>query len=341
LSVKTIQKNLEYEKFEIDSGLSYFKPNSTKSEKSFAKEIHHSLNQKQKFIHPKFFYDDTGSKLFEKICSLPEYYLTRTEIKILKKLKFTLPQYLERQFRLVELGSGSSTKTRLLLDLLADIQDEIEYMPIDISNILRESSLNLQKEYENLRITGIIDAYELGLEFIKEYDTKSNLIAFLGSSFGNFSPEEGFAFLQKINNTMKESDLFLIGLDLEKEKNILENAYNDSQQITAKFNLNILQRINQELDGDFNLENFSHFAFYNEDEKRIEMHLRSLKKQAIQIPKADLSFILEKDELIHTENSYKYSITKIHKLLHAAEFNIMKIWQDENNHYAVILASKQ
>ncbi len=299
------------------------------------------LNQKQKFIHPKFFYDDTGSKLFEKICSLPEYYLTRTEIKILKKLKSALPRYLERQFRLVELGSGSSTKTRLLLDLLSDIQDELEYMPIDISNILRESSLNLQKEYENLRITGIIDAYEPGLEFIKEYDTKPNLIAFLGSSFGNFSPEDGFAFLQKINNTMKASDLFLIGLDLEKEKNILENAYDDSQRITAKFNLNILQRINQELDGDFNLENFSHVAFYNEDEKRIEMHLRSVKKQSVQIPKADLSLILEKDELIHTENSYKYSITKIHKLLHTAGFNIMKIWQDENNHYAVILASKQ
>lgn len=341
MSIKSIQKTLGYEKYQIAEGLSYFKPESTKFESKFAEEIHHSLQQKQKFISPKFFYDDRGSRLFKKICSLPEYYLTRIEIAILKKLKFSLPQYIEQQFRLVELGSGSSIKTRLLLDVLDKTQDTIEYMPIDISDILKEESLNLQKKYDNLQITGIIDTYETGLEFIKEYDKNPNLIAFLGSSFGNFSPKSGFEFLKKINNTMKESDLFLIGLDLIKDKDVLEDAYNDSQGITAQFNLNILQRINQELDGNFNLENFSHVAFYNDDDNRIEIYLRSLENQFVQIPKASLSLSFEKDELIHTENSYKYSITKIHELLKSAGFNIIKIWQDENSYFALILASKQ
>ncbi len=340
LSTKTIQQDLEYSEYRIDSDIIYFKPDSTKSEKTFAEEIQYSLNQAQKFISPKFFYDKTGSMLFEKICTLPEYYLTRTEIKILKKLKNDLPEYLDKQFRLVELGSGSSIKTRLRLDIFDELHDKIEYMPIDISEILKESSKSLQRDYDHLHITGIVDTYEKGLEFLKEYDEKHNLIAFLGSSFGNFSPDEGFEFLKKINKTMKESDLFLIGLDLIKEKEILEKAYDDSQGITAKFNLNVLRRINQELDGDFDLEKFTHVAQYNDDENRIEMYLRSLEKQTVQISKANITLTLEENELIHTENSYKYSVSKISKLFENTGFIINKIWQDENNHYAIVLASK-
>lgn len=339
LSTKTIQQNSDYEKYQINPCLSYFKRGASKSRKSFAEEIHHSLNQKQKFISPKFFYDETGSKLFDEICLLSEYYLTRTEIEILEKIKFTLTDYIDAH-RLVELGSGSSIKTKLLLDAFAQIQDQIEYVPIDISDILRESSQKLQKEYDNLRITGIIDTYEEGLEFIKEFDKKPNLIVFLGSSFGNFSPEEGSNFLRTINSTIKESDFFLIGLDLVKEKSILENAYDDSKGITAQFNLNLLKRINQELDGNFNLENFAHVALYNDAEKRMEMYLHSLEKQSVKIPKANLSLSFEKDELIHTENSHKYSVTQIHELLENNGFNLNRIWQDENKHYALVLASK-
>ena len=341
MSIKTIQQILGYSKHRINSAIIYFKPNSSKSEKTFAEEIQNSLSQTQKSINPKFFYNKTGSMLFERICALPEYYLTRTEIKILQTLKQELPEYIDKKFRLVELGSGSSTKTRLLLDIFDKIYDSIEYMPIDISEVLKESSKDLQRHYDSLQITGIVDTYENGLEFVKEYDKKPNLIVFLGSSFGNFCPNEGFEFLKKINKVMKESDLLLIGLDLVKERKILENAYDDSQGTTAKFNLNILQRINQELDGNFNLEKFTHVVQYNDNENRIEMYLRSLERQTVQITKANISLTFEQDELIHTEHSYKYSISKIPKLFEKTGFIINKIWQDENNHYAVVLACKQ
>ena len=337
---KTIQKNLNYKKYHVDSKLQYFKPNSTKLEKSFADEISFSLNQHSKFISPKFFYDKKGSELFEKICELPEYYPTKTEIDILKKLKGELPLYLDGSFRLVELGSGSSVKTRLILDMLNQVQDKIEYFPIDISEILTESSALLQRDYNDLHITGIIDTYEGGLEFLKDYDAKKNLILFLGSSFGNFTSDEGKEFLEKINSTMKDNDLFLIGLDLVKNKIILENAYNDSQGVTAQFNLNVLSRINDELDADFNLNNFAHCAIYNENDQRIEMYLKSLVNQSVIISKANVSLTLKKNELIHTEHSHKYKLSQIRELMHQTGFNIKNTWLDENNHFALTLVSK-
>ncbi len=337
---KTIQKNLNYKKYLVDSKLQYFKPNSAALEKSFADEISFSLNQHSKFISPKFFYDKKGSELFEKICELPEYYPTRTEINILKKLKGELPLYLDGSFRLVELGSGSSVKTRLILDILNQVQDKIEYFPIDISEILTESSALLQRDYNDLHITGIIDTYECGLEFLKNYDDKKNLIIFLGSSFGNFTSDEGKEFLEKINSTMKDDDLFLIGLDLVKNKIILENAYNDSQGITAKFNLNVLSRINDELDADFNLNNFTHCAIYNENDQRIEMYLKSLVNQSVIISKVNISLTLKKNELIHTEHSHKYKLSQIRELMHQTGFDIENTWLDENNHFALTLVSK-
>ncbi len=337
---KTIQKNLNYKKYQVDSKLQYFKPNSTKLEKSFADEISFSLNQHSKFISPKFFYDKKGSELFEKICELSEYYPTKTEISILKKLKNELPLYLDGSFRLVELGSGSSVKTRLILDILNQSQDAIEYFPIDISEILTESSALLQRDYKDLHITGIIDTYEGGLEFLKNYDDKKNLIIFLGSSFGNFTSDEGKEFLEKINSTMKDNDLFLIGLDLVKNKIILENAYNDSQGVTAQFNLNVLSRINDELDADFNLNNFIHCAIYNENDQRIEMYLKSLVNQSVIISKANVSLTLKKNELIHTEHSHKYKLSQIRELMHQTGFDIKNTWLDENNHFALTLVSK-
>ncbi len=337
---KTIQKNLNYKKYHVDSKLQYFKLHSTKIEKSFADEISFSLNQHSKFINPKFFYDKKGSELFKKICDLSEYYPTRTEISILKKLKDELPRYLDGSFRLVELGSGSSVKTRLILDMLNQIQETIEYFPIDISEILTESSALLQRDYKDLHITGIIDTYEGGLEFLKNYDDKKNLIIFLGSSFGNFTPDDGKEFLEKINSTMKEGDLFLIGLDLVKNKIILENAYDDSQGITAQFNLNVLSRINDELDADFNLSNFAHHAIYNENDQRIEMYLKSLVNQSVIISKANISLTLKKNELIHTEHSHKYELSQIRELMHQTGFKIKNTWLDENNHFALTLVSK-
>ncbi len=277
------KKKIDYKQYVVDSQLRYFKPHATKIEKSFAEEISFSLNQNFKFINSKFFYDRKGSDLFESICLLPEYYPTRTEISILKKLEPELTSYLDENMDLVELGSGSSVKTP-------------EYYPIDISEILTESSEQLLKDYDTLHITGIIDTYEGGLEFLQNYNDRKNLIVFLGSSFGNFTPNDGKLFLQKIFSTMKSGDLFLIGLDLVKDKQILESAYDDSLGVTAKFNLNVLSRINDELDADFNLNNFSHYSIYNENDQRIEMNLKSLVSQSVIIAKSNLSLYLDENE---------------------------------------------
>ena len=337
---KTIQKNLDYKKYVVDSKLRYFKPHASKIEKSFAEEIYSSLNRDSKYISPKFFYDKKGSDLFEKICTLPEYYPTRTEIKILKKLKTELPSFIDDSFRLVELGSGASVKTRLILDIFTTLQQTTEYFPIDISEILTESSEQLLKDYDGLHITGIIDTYDGGLEFLKTYDDKKNLIIFLGSSFGNFSHVDGKSFLKKINSTMKSDDLFLIGLDLVKDSKILESAYDDSQGVTAEFNLNVLSRINDELDADFDLNNFSHYSIYNKQDQRIEMNLKSLVNQSIIISKSNLSLNLEKNELIHTEHSHKYTLNQIRTLLESTGFKINNIWLDDDKHFSLTLVSK-
>ncbi|HEY5735593.1 MAG TPA: L-histidine N(alpha)-methyltransferase [Nitrosopumilus sp.] len=337
---KTIQKNLDYKKFVVDSKLQYFKPHAGKIEKTFAEEISFSLNRNSKFISPKFFYDKKGSDLFETICTLPEYYPTRTEIQILKNLQNDLPSFIDESFRLVELGSGASVKTRLILDVFTKLQSKTEYFPIDISEILTESSEQLIRDYNNLHITGIIDTYEGGLEFLKNYDDKKNLILFLGSSFANFSPVNGKGFLEKINSTMKSGDLFLIGLDLVKDSKILESAYNDSQGVTAKFNLNVLSRINDELDADFDLNNFSHHSIYNKEDQRIEMYLKSLVNQSVIISKSNLSLTLEKNELIHTEYSHKYTLDQIKILLESVGFKIERVWLDDQTHFSLTLVSK-
>lgn len=336
----TIQKNLQYKKYILDSKLQYFKPHSSAVEKTFAEEISYSLSQDPKFISPKFFYDKKGSDLFEKICSLPEYYPTRTEISILEKLQSELPRFLDDTFQLVELGSGASVKTRLILDIFTKLQTKTEYFPIDISEILTESSELLLKDYDSLHITGIIDTYEGGLEFLKNYDDKKNLILFLGSSFGNFTPDEGRKFLQTIHSMMKPGDLFLIGLDLVKDKQILESAYNDSQGVTSEFNLNVLSRINDELDADFNLNDFSHYSVYNSKDQRIEMYLKSLVNQSVVVSKSNLLLNLLKDELIHTEHSHKYGLDQIHNLLNDVKFEIKHTWLDDNNYFSLTLVSK-
>ncbi len=336
----TIQKNHDYKKFVIDSRLRYFKPHATKIEKTFAEEISSSLNGDSKYIDPKFFYDKKGSELFEKICLLSEYYPTRTEISILEQLQSDLSDYVDDSFRLVELGSGSSTKTRLILDVFKKFQIPLEYFPIDISEILTESSEQLLSDYHNLHITGIIDTYEGGLEFLKNYDSKKNLILFLGSSFGNFTPDDGAAFLKKIHSTMKSGDLFLIGLDLVKDSSVLESAYNDSEGVTAQFNLNVLSRINDELDADFDLKNFSHYAIYNEKKQRVEMYLKSLVNQSVIVSKSNLLLNLEKNELIHTEHSHKFTLSQISELLDSTGFQIKQTWLDDNKHFSLTLASK-
>ena len=340
MSLETVQKELGYTKHVLGECLSYFKPSSKKTQKTFAQELSYSFNQKQKSINPKFFYDEKGSYLFKKICTLPEYYISRTEVALLRQLEEKLPNHLNGNFRLVELGSGSSTKTRTLIDILEKSQKHIEYFPIDISDILRDSCKELHNDYKNLCITGIIDDYEPALELVKNYDDKNNLIVFLGSSFGNYDPKAGLRFLQKINSLMKSGDLFLLGLDLTKDETVLEKAYNDSQGITAQFNLNVLSRINSELDANFDINKFVHHAVYNKNQNRIEMYLRSLEKQIVNIPKADLVLEIKKDELIHTENSFKFTISQIKEMSALSNFQIQDIWCDKKRYFGLVLLSK-
>lgn len=336
----TIQE-LNYKKYVVDSRLEYYKPHSTRVEKSFADEISDSLSYSEKYIHPKFFYDQKGSRIFEQICLLPEYYPTRTEIEILANIRSEFIRYVDDSFKIVELGSGSSKKTQLILDIFSKFHKRIDYFPIDISDILTESSEVLLRTYSNLHITGIVDTYEEGLDFIEKYDKKKNLILFLGSSYGNFTPSDGKNFLVKINSIMKNDDLFLIGLDLVKNKKILESAYNDSQGITAKFNLNVLSRINDELDADFELDNFEHHAIYNSSKQRVEMYLKSLVNQTVTISKSNLSLNLKKNELIHTEYSHKYTLSQIKDVMRKTGFKINQIWTDANKFYSLILVSKK
>ena len=340
MSLKTLQKELGYTKYIVGERFSYYEPSKNQLQKTFAEELSQSIRKKQKSINPKFFYDQKGSELFEKICTIPEYYLTRSEISILNHLDGKLQPHLHGDFRLVELGSGSSQKTRILIDILTKLQNHVEYFPIDVSKILKSSSITLQSDYKKLHITGIIDNYESGLEFIKNYDDMKNLIVFLGSSFGNFEPESGINFLRRINSLMKKDDLFLIGLDLVKNKDMLRSAYDDSQGITSQFNLNILSRINSELRGNFDKHKFTHYVVYDESKQKIEMYLRSLIKQTVEIPNADLTLEIDENELIHTENSYKYTIPQIEQMFTTSGFLVRDIWYDEKGYFCSVLLSK-
>lgn len=309
-----------------------------KKESTFATDVAYGLTRKNKFIPSKYFYDERGSQLFDQICALPEYYLTRKEIEILSSIKQDLSEFLGGDYSVVELGSGAAIKTKYLFDALSKNQEKINYYPIDISNTIEESGERLHSKFDNLQITGIIDQYEGGLDLVKNIDCKK-IIAFFGSSIGNFDQHGMVSFLKKIQCGMKQGDLFLLGLDLVKNKKILENAYNDSKGITRKFNLNLLQRINDELDGDFILSKFEHVAFYNSKEKRIEMHLRSKAKQHISINNINLSISLERGETIRTEYSHKYTIPQIKKIAKNIGLHIKQIWSDEKNYFALVLFS--
>ena len=340
MTTESKQELLGYQSHSIQKNLKYFKPTKNSTTATFAEEIRNTLQHSKKSISPKFFYDESGSKLFDEICLLPEYYPYNAETEILNEIEQKLLPYLYEEFHLVELGSGSSVKTRLLIDVLLKSQKQLQYFPIDISEILDQSAKNLCKDYPNLSVTGVVDTFENGLDFIENYDDKPNLITFLGSSFGNFDKSNGITFLKKISSLMKSSDLFLIGLDLKKDQKILHNAYNDAQNTTAKFNLNVLKRINAELGANFDIEKFEHHAIYNEEKGRIEMYLRSLSEQTVSIPKSELSINLLKDELIHTENSHKFSVNQIESVLQDTNLEKLEMWFDSRNYFALVLAKK-
>jgi L-histidine Nalpha-methyltransferase len=309
----------------------------------FANQIQKGLEAKKKYVHPKYFYDQIGSDLFEKISEQPEYYLTRTESSLLEKYSKDIYRICgNRDISIVELGSGSSSKTRILLDTFLSLGGSIYYFPIDVSESMLSNSINnLFSSYRNLGIIGVCSEFSSGAKRVKEFITNHNgipvkkLLLFLGSSIGNFEPFEVRIFLTELASQMNHGDTMLIGFDLQKEKKYLEKAYNDAAGITAKFNLNILARINRELSGDFELSQFKHEAFYNMNKKRIEMHLTSLCDQSVLIRDIGQQIVFRKGERIHTENSYKFSLDQINALVTQSGLTVLKNYVDDDNLYCL------
>jgi dimethylhistidine N-methyltransferase len=313
----------------------------------FASDVNEGLSCIRKNIKPKYFYDEIGSNLFEQICVQPEYYLTRTEADILRKKSAEIALLCPRDISIVELGSGSSCKTRILFRHLLRKQNFLYYFPIDVSrSILRQSVQKLSSDFSNLYVIGISSDYAEGIDkAIQIINTKHHipfgkLILFLGSSIGNLEPTNATSFLNLIRDRMEKEDLLLIGFDLQKKDQVILNAaYNDKAGVTAKFNMNLLSRINRELGGHFDLGNFYHHAFYNHDKGRIEMHLVSNTDQRVRIDVIDKSFDFKEGESIHTENSYKYSLEQIHALSENNGFELKMNFLDKKEWFNLALLS--
>jgi L-histidine Nalpha-methyltransferase len=315
-------------------------------QEDFVKEVKNGLGRKKKILNPKFFYDKRGSELFEQICVQPEYYLTITEYKIIiENINSLLKYYENKDICIIELGSGSSKKTKVLLNYFLKKQEgNLHYFPIDISQeMLYKSSLKLQSDLPQIINHPIASDYFEGIVTVTKFiDSQHNipnkkLILFLGSSLGNFEPKGAITFLSKLRENIKKEDSLLIGFDLQKKKNILEAAYNDVEGITAQFNLNILERINKELNGEFDLENFEHLAYYNQVKNRIEMHLLSKVKQKVKVNKLNQLFDFEKGETILTENSYKYTLKSIEQLANKSNLRVERNFLDKNEWFNLAL----
>jgi len=298
--------------------------------------------ENEKSLPPYLFYDSEGSDLFERICKLPEYYLTRAEYSILLTEADNIAHLFPPDVVLVELGSGSSTKTKVLLEAFLNNNHSLTYIPIDISSsMLKESAEGLLATYPSLSIMGIVGEYQDGVaELRKMLKNQSKLFLWLGSSAGNLSRKETITFFQTIRTQLQnQNEMFLLGLDLQKEVGVLEAAYNDAEGVTAEFNLNILKRINATLHANFNISKFQHHSVYNTIENRIEMYLISTEDQLITISDLDFQIHLKKGERLHTENSYKYSLSEIETLAKESDFMITRQWFDDEKRFCLSLLS--
>ena len=302
----------------------------------FAYEVARGLAIHNKTLNSKYLYDKVGSQLFEQICIQPEYYLTRTETSILNKHAHVIAKLTGTNISIIELGSGSSSKTTILLSHLASNKKRIFYFPIDVSkSILTDSARRLESQFPNINIIGIPSSYNIGFERAAKLiacDDKISdrkLVVFLGSSIGNFELTHARHLFETLRERLDTNDFLLVGFDLQKEVSVLNAAYNDRAGITARFNLNLLGRINRELGGKFDLGKFAHCAFYNEDKQRIEMHLVSKAEQEVYVGALDAVFAFGKGETIHTENSYKYNLDQIAMLAEESGFAINRNFTDK------------
>ena len=305
---------------------------------AFAAAVSSGLDARPKTLPCRFLYDERGSELFEEICELPEYYLTRAERRLLEEHADSIASKLPARVALVELGSGSSSKTRLLIEALLRRQSRLRYLPIDISrSILEESAEALLADYRGLEIHAIAGEYQDGLRHVRRETRVPKLVAWLGSNVGNFDRHSAARFLRGIREVLSDADRVLVGIDLRKEAGRLLRAYDDGAGVTARFNLNLLDRINRELDGGFDLTRFAHRAEWREEEGRVKLGLESREAQAVAIKAIDRVVRFEKGEHIHTEDSYKYDLSEIDALARAAGLALDQRWLEPSLGYSLNL----
>ncbi|MEY2832261.1 MAG: hypothetical protein RLZZ574_1519 [Cyanobacteriota bacterium] len=306
-------------------------------EKDDIQDVINGLNQKQKSLPAHYFYDSKGSQLFEKICHLEEYYPTRTEASILQQYATEIVNQTQA-VELVELGSGSSTKTRYLFDAYQELNTPLYYIPVDVSDsILKESADKLLADYPQLKIQGKVATYSQALKQLKNSFLGKRIIIFLGSSIGNFNSPKCDRFINQVTSALNPGDYFLLGIDLQKPVAILEAAYNDSQGVTAAFNLNMLQHLNHRFAGNFNLDLFKHQAIYNQTEHQIEMYLISQQEQTVTLANLNLTIELKKSEKILTEISRKFNLEKMAKYLSDRNLNLIKTYTDAQQWFGLLL----
>ncbi len=298
-------------------------------------DVINGLTAPQKFIHSKYFYDACGSRLFEKICCLPEYYLTRMELSILRRAAPAIMDYFQ-EGDIVELGSGANWKIRTLLDTVPKNKlSNIRYIPVDVSETaLKAAAEELLKIYPGLKVLGIVADFTRHMEMIP--DGRDKLFVLFGSTIGNFSKDESDAFLKSIAGSMTAGDRFLLGIDMLKPKDILERAYNDSSGNTSEFNKNILNVLNRELDADFNLDHFNHLAVFNGEKDRVEMYLQANRDVSIKISAPGFKVELKKGETIHTEICRKFSKDNIDQMAFNAGLSITNRFSDPEGWFSLV-----
>jgi dimethylhistidine N-methyltransferase len=302
------------------------------SEESFRDAVLAGLGHQPKTLPCKFFYDARGSALFEEICEVPEYYLTRTEIRVLEEYAGAIAGHIGAHCRLIELGSGSSRKVRILLEAL---EVPAAYVPVDISREhLREAASRLAADFPKLSVIAVCADYTRPFPLPPLPGPAGKRVGFFpGSTIGNFEPEAVVRFLAHCAELLGPEGEMLVGVDLKKDPAILERAYNDRAGLNAAFNLNLLERINRELDGDIDIVRFEHLAFYSAEKGRMELYLKSLADQTATI--AGRRFQFAEGERIHTENSYKYAIPEFHALAARAGFAAVHTWTDPGELFSV------
>lgn len=302
-------------------------------------DVYRGLTSRPKTLSPWLFYDAEGSRLFEKITTLPEYYVTRTERKILAEYCDEIVQATgPGPLTIIELGAGTASKTGLLLRAACRRQGALTYHAIDVSaSALDEAQRRIETELPQVTVETSIGDYTEGLGQI-DSGGERRLILYIGSSIGNFDPHDALSLLRDIRAQLAPGDAILLGVDLVKDRQVLLDAYDDAAGVTAAFNRNVLHRINRELGSNFNVQLFRHRSRWNEEHSRIEMHLESLITQFVYIPDLDIEVRLSRGETIHTENSYKFTTESATCLLNRAGFEVSQCWSDPRRWFGEILA---